>query len=92
MQTDKTITKKFKGATLNITFKIPTALDAEKYIIKDAKNSDLVRAFVTKVDSEEIPTLRTAGDLLNMPGGNKICYDVAAAIVNETIVSDDEKN
>ena len=93
LQREKTLELALKGGIpLMVTYRIPTALDTEKYITKDTKNSELVKAFVTSVICDDVPELRTADDLLNLPGGTRVVSKIAYDIVEETVLEEDLKN
>lgn len=91
----KTFDASFMGAGVTVEFIVPSALEAEEHFTKEAKNSAIFSAFVTKVVSPDIEGWQNgigAKAVLEAPGTAPLVNDTAVEIVRSAFMTEAEKN
>lgn len=91
---EKTIEVPFKGSTVYVKFKVPTAIDAEEIISSKMKDSAIFKKFAIEISCKDVEELDGVfpSKLLEIPGTYPIMNKTALEILNSAIVSEEEKN
>ncbi len=89
LKREDSITLRFHGADVVVTYKIPTAVEAES-LEGDLKNYELVRKFGKEVVSD-IEGVDSIEALINAPGSAKLIESVAREIIKATFWRDAEE-
>ena len=94
LEREKTMTVSFMGETVEVTYSVPTAAEAETEL-KDSTNAKLFKRFVSKVKSAGVAGWENGVDaesVINAPGTYSLVNEVDLAIVDSAVLRPDEKN
>lgn len=91
----KTVSIDFMGTEVSVEFVVPSAIETEEKIKKDAADSSIFSAFVTKVTAPDIEGWQegvSAKTVLESPGTFSLVNRVALSVVQSAFLTEPEKN
>ena len=97
LEREKTKHILFKGESVSVKFNVPTAEEFSTKIrgVKDLSDVDVVKAFVTKIQSNGITGWEegiSADQLCKAPGTFSLVSEIAVEIINSAVLTEKEKN